>query len=154
MQIIMHTDGAARGNPDGPGGYGVVIQYIDEDGTPHEKELSGGFEKTTNNKMELMAVIVGLEYLDEPLDVLVISDSQYVVNAFNQDWIGNWKKNGWRTASNDPVKNLDLWRRLLKAKKFHKSVRFKWQRGHCGDPFNERCDRLATAAADAFRTSS
>lgn len=150
LEVIMYTDGAARGNPDGPGGYGIVLKIRDENGKESEAEFSAGFHRTTNNRMELLAVIVGLEALKEAANVLVISDSKYVTDTFNKDWIYNWKKNGWRTANNKPVKNMDLWHRLLKAMKEH-NVTFKWVRGHDGDLMNERCDKLATEAADKMK---
>lgn len=147
MQVTIYTDGAARGNPDGPGGYGVVLQYIDRNGKLHEKELSAGYRQTTNNRMELMAAIAGLEALNRPCEVSLYSDSKYLTDAFNQHWIVSWQKNGWRKADKKPVKNVDLWQRLLKAAKGH-SVDWIWVKGHDGHPGNERCDRLATGAAD------
>ena len=148
MQFVtIYTDGSSRGNP-GPGGYGAVLQFRDAEGTLHERELSGGFERTTNNRMELLAVIVALEALKRPCEVQLHSDSQYVVNAFNQHWVDGWLKRGWKIASKQPVKNVDLWKRLLEAKRPHK-VEFVWVKGHAGHPENERCDALATAAADA-----
>lgn len=147
MLVKIYTDGAARGNPDGPGGYGSVLEYVDSKGTLHVKELSGGYVRTTNNRMELMAVIAGLEVLNRPCTVEVYSDSQYVVNAFNQHWVDSWIKKGWKRGKNEPVKNLDLWKRLLQAKEPH-NVSFHWVKGHDGHPQNERCDQLATAAAD------
>lgn len=147
MHVDIYTDGAARGNPDGPGGYGSVIEYVDPKGTLHTKELSQGYVKTTNNRMELMAVIAALEALNRPCDVDLYSDSQYVVNAFNQHWIEGWLKKGWKRGKNEPVKNVDLWKRLLAAKEIHQ-VTFHWVKGHDGHPQNERCDELATSAAD------
>ncbi|MEE1087202.1 MAG: ribonuclease HI [Schaedlerella sp.] len=147
MHVDIYTDGAARGNPDGPGGYGTVLEYVDSKGQLHKREYSQGYVKTTNNRMELMAVITGLEALNRPCDATVYSDSQYVVNAFNQHWIDGWKKKGWKRGKNEPVKNTDLWKRLLKAKEPHK-VTFVWVKGHDGHPQNERCDKLATTAAD------
>ena len=147
MKVTLFTDGAARGNPEGPGGYGAVLQYVDGKGTLHEREFSAGYKKTTNNRMELMAVIVGLEALTKPCEVTVISDSKYVTDAFNQHWIESWLKNNWRTSGKKPVKNVELWKRLLLAMKMHK-VTFEWVKGHDGHPENERCDRLATGAAD------
>ena len=122
MDVKIYTDGAARGNPDGPGGYGTVIQFIDGKGTLHEREFSQGYNKTTNNRMELMAAIVGLEALIKPCNVELYSDSQYLVKAFNEGWIWGWIKKGWKRGKNEPVKNRDL--------------------------MNERCDMLATTAAD------
>ena len=151
-KVKIFTDGAARGNPDGPGGYGAVLQYTDASGNLHEKELSEGFKKTTNNQMELLGVIAALECLRVPCIVDVYSDSKYVVSAFNENWIGSWQKNGWKTASKQPVKNRELWERLLGAMEPH-TVTYHWVKGHAGHPENERCDALATAAADAARKS-
>ena len=136
MLVKIYTDGAARGNPDGPGGYGTVLEYVDTKGQLHK-----------NNRMELMAVIAGLEALNRSCEVEVYSDSQYVVNAFNQHWVDGWIKKGWKRGKNEPVKNVDLWKRLLEAKQKH-SVTFHWVKGHDGHPQNERCDELATTAAD------
>ena len=147
MFVKIFTDGAARGNPEGPGGYGTVLQYIDSKGELHEREYSAGYKKTTNNRMELMAVITGLEALTRPCEVEVISDSKYVTDAFNQHWVDGWLKRNWKGSSNNPVKNVDLWKRLLKAKEPHQ-VKFTWVKGHAGHPENERCDKLATTAAD------
>lgn len=147
MQVKIYTDGAARGNPDGPGGYGTIIEYVDTKGVLHTKELSQGYVKTTNNRMELMAVIAGLEALNRPCQVELYSDSQYVVNAFNQHWLDSWIKKGWKRGKNEPVKNVDLWKRLLQAKEQHQ-VQFIWVKGHDGHLQNERCDILATTAAD------
>ena len=147
MKVTIYTDGAARGNPEGPGGYGCVLQYIDTKGTLHEREYSAGYKKTTNNRMELMAVIVALEALTKPCQVKLVSDSKYVTDAFNQNWIGGWLKNNWKSSTKKPVKNIDPWKRLLAAKEPHQ-VEFVWVKGHAGHPENERCDRLATSAAD------
>ena len=147
MHVIIYTDGAARGNPDGPGGYGTILRYRNADGKIFEKELSAGYKKTTNNRMELMAAIAGLEALNRPCEVDLYSDSQYVVNAFNQHWIEGWQKRGWVKSDRQPVKNVTLWKRLLAAAKPHQ-VTWHWVKGHAGHPENERCDRLATAAAD------
>ena len=147
MKVKIYTDGAARGNPDGPGGYGTVLEYVDTKVELHTKEISQGYVKTTNNRMELMAVIAGLEALNRPCEIELYSDSQYVVNAFNQHWIDGWLKKGWKRGKNEPVKNVDLWKRLLKAKEPHQ-VTFIWVKGHDGHPQNERCDTLATTAAD------
>lgn len=147
MKVEIYTDGAARGNPDGPGGYGTVLRYVDNLGGIHEKEMSQGYVRTTNNRMELMAAISGLEALKKPCDVLLYSDSRYLVDAFNRKWIDGWIKKGWKRGKNEPVKNVDLWKRLLAAKKPH-NVTFIWVKGHNGHDFNERCDRLATSAAD------
>ena len=147
MKITVYTDGAARGNPEGPGGYGAVLEYIDAKGIMHVKELSAGFRRTTNNRMEMMAAIAAFEALNRPCEVDLYSDSQYVVNAFNQHWINGWIKKGWMRGKNEPVKNVDLWKRMLEAMRPHK-VTFHWVTGHAGHPQNERCDVLATGAAD------
>lgn len=147
MKVEIYTDGAARGNPDGPGGYGCVLQFTDGKGVLHEREFSQGYTKTTNNRMELMAAIVGLEALTRPCQVDLYSDSKYVTDAFNQHWIDGWIKKGWKRGKNEPVKNKELWQRLLKAKEPHQ-VSFHWVKGHDGHEMNERCDQLATAAAD------
>jgi ribonuclease HI len=147
MRVKIFTDGAARGNPDGPGGYGTVLEYVDTKGQLHTREYSCGYKKTTNNRMELMAAIVGLEALNRPCEVELYSDSKYLVDAFNQHWIDSWIMKGWKRGKNEPVKNVDLWQRLLDAKQPHK-VTFIWVKGHDGHPQNERCDVLATTAAD------
>ena len=147
MEVNIYTDGAARGNPDGPGGYGTILVYIDTKGQTHTRELSQGYKKTTNNRMELMAAIAGLEALTKPCSVKLYSDSQYLVKAFNEHWLDGWIKKGWKRGKNEPVKNVDLWKRLLKAKEPHQ-VTFIWVKGHDGHEQNERCDYLATSAAD------
>ena len=147
MLVRIFTDGSARGNPDGPGGYGTILQYVDTKGVLHERELSGGYRKTTNNRMELLAAIVGLEALNRPCEVELYSDSQYLVRAFNDGWIENWQKKGWKRGKNEDVKNRSLWERLLRAATGHQ-VTYIWVKGHDGHPENERCDALATAAAD------
>lgn len=133
--IFLFTDGASSGNP-GPGGYGVILRC-----GSLEKEMSGGFACTTNNRMELLAVIVGLEAIKwEKATVVVYSDSSYVVKALNEGWLQNWERKGWKK-----VKNVDLWQRFLAVYKRHK-VTFNWVKGHAGHPENERCDALAVAA--------
>ena len=146
MQVTIYTDGAARGNP-GRGGYGAVMHYVDPSGKLHVKELSQGFACTTNNRMELLAVIAALETLRRPCSIDVHSDSKYVVDAFNQHWVDGWLKRGWKNAQKQPVKNVDLWKRLLAAMQPH-DVTFHWVKGHAGHEHNERCDELATTAAD------
>ena len=146
-KVDVYTDGAARGNPEGPGGYGTILRFVDSKGNIHEREFSQGYIKTTNNRMELMAAIIGLEALTKPCDVTLYSDSKYLTDAFNAGWVDNWIKNNWRSASKQPVKNPELWKRLLKAKEPH-NVKFVWVKGHDGHEFNERCDKLATNAAD------
>ena len=147
MLVSIYSDGSARGNPDGPGGYGTILRYVDPKGETHEKELSAGYDKTTNNRMELMGAIVGLESLNRPCEVQMFSDSKYVISAFNEHWIENWIKRGWKTASKQPVKNVELWKRLIEAAKPHK-ITWNWVKGHAGHAENERCDELATTAAD------
>ena len=148
MKVNLYSDGASRGNP-GPGGYGTILQYTDRAGVLHEKEISEGFRSTTNNRMELMGVIAGLEALVKPCSVDVWSDSQYVIKAFNDHWIDGWKKRGWKKADGKPVLNEELWKRLLLAAEPHE-ITWHWVKGHDGHPENERCDALATAAADAL----
>lgn len=146
-KVTIYTDGAARGNPDGPGGYGTILSFIDSKGQEHIKELSAGYRKTTNNRMEMMAVIIGLEALTRPCEITLYSDSQYVIKAFNEHWLEGWIKKGWKRGKNEPVKNVDLWKRMLAAKEKHQ-VTFVWVKGHAGHLQNERCDELATTAAD------
>ena len=146
MKVRLFSDGSSRGNP-GPGGFGTILQYVDPAGKLHEREYSGAEEQTTNNRMELMGVITGLEALNKPCEVEIISDSKYVTDAFNQNWIEGWIRKGWRNSSGE-VKNIDLWKRLLKAAEPHE-LKFVWVKGHAGHPENERCDALATAAADS-----
>jgi ribonuclease HI len=133
--VELFTDGACKGNP-GPGGWGALLRYGDV-----EKALCGGEPETTNNRMELMAVIRGLESLTRPSRVQVTTDSQYVKNGITQ-WIHNWKRNGWKTAARKPVKNADLWQRLDQAVARHQ-VEWQWVKGHAGHPENERADALA-----------
>lgn len=146
LNVTLYSDGSSRGNP-GPGGFGTVLHFVDRNGRLHTREISQGYTSTTNNRMELLGVIAGLEALKGPCIVDVYSDSQYVVNAFNQHWVDGWLKRGWKNAKKEPVKNVDLWKRLLEAKRPH-TVTFHWVKGHAGHPENERCDELATAAAD------
>ena len=133
--VYLFTDGACKGNP-GAGGWGVLLRY----GT-HEKELFGGEAQTTNNRMELTAVLSGLKTLNRPCDVVICTDSQYVKNGM-ESWIHNWKKNGWKTAGRQPVKNADLWQQLDEQVARHR-VRWQWVKGHAGHVENERADALA-----------
>ena len=135
-KIIIYTDGACSGNP-GPGGWGAILMYKDA-----KKEISGGCKQTTNNIMEITAVIEALKCLKVESDVQVYSDSAYTVNAFNQGWIYNWMKNGWRTANKEPVKNKELWQELYALTKKHK-VEFIKVKGHADNEFNNRCDEMA-----------
>lgn len=147
MEVRLYSDGSSRGNP-GPGGFGTILQYTDALGVLHEREYSGGEADTTNNRMELMGVITGLEALKKPCHVIVISDSKYVTDAFNQHWIDGWIKKNWMRGK-EPVKNVDLWKRLIEAMKPHQ-VTWQWVKGHNGHPENERCDKLATSFADGL----
>lgn len=139
--VDIYTDGACRGNP-GRGGWGAILVY-----EGREKELSGGESETTNNRMELSAVIAALSALKEPCRVTLTTDSQYVVNAIDKGWLDSWQKNGWRKSNKGSVLNVDLWKKLLALLEKHQ-VSFVWVRGHNGHPYNERCDRLATDFAD------
>jgi len=148
LNVTLYTDGACSGNP-GPGGYGAVLQFTDANGTLHEREYSEGFVETTNNRMEILAAVIGLEHLTKPCNVDLYSDSQYLCNAFTEDWISTWKRQNFRKGRSNEVKNIDLWERLLTAMGPH-SVRFHWVKGHAGNPGNERCDRLAVHAYEAL----
>jgi ribonuclease HI len=140
--ITIYTDGACSGNP-GKGGYGIVLL----DATGRRLELSQGFKRTTNNRMELLGVIVALESLKRVCDVTLYSDSQYVVNAIKEGWLKSWQKRGWKKADKSPVLNIDLWKRLVPQLEKH-AVTFVWTRGHSGNVENERCDELAVAATN------
>ena len=142
--VEIYTDGACSGNP-GKGGYGIVLRYKKSDGTYISKEISEGFENTTNNRMELLAAVVALESLTKPCNVTLCSDSKYLIDAIEQKWLENWVSKGWKTASKKPVKNVDLWKRFIEVKKKHE-VKFAWVKGHAGHEFNEICDKLAVAA--------
>ncbi|GHG68951.1 ribonuclease H [Alishewanella longhuensis] len=137
--VVIYTDGSCLGNP-GPGGYGTILLY-----KQHRKELSGGFRLTTNNRMELLAAIIGLESLKDACQVELTTDSQYVRLGITQ-WLAGWKRNNWRTSQKQPVKNQDLWQRLDLACSRH-NVNWHWVKAHNGHPENERCDELARAAA-------
>ena len=142
-KVDIFTDGACSGNP-GPGGYGTILRCGGV-----EKELSGGNANTTNNRMELMAVIVGLKALKRPCDVTIYTDSQYVANGITKGWADSWRKNGWRKADKKPAQNPDLWEILLDELSKHK-YRIVWLKGHAGHPENERCDKLAVAASQRY----
>jgi len=141
MGVVIHTDGACLGNP-GPGGFGVVLIH-----DSHRKEMSGGFRKTTNNRMEVLAAITGLGTLREQYDVTLYSDSKYLVDAIEKGWAQRWKANGWRRNRKEFALNTDLWEELLNLCGRH-IVKFKWVKGHSGNIENERCDRLAVQAAN------
>lgn len=141
--IKMYTDGACKGNP-GAGGYACILVYGE-----NEKVLSGGERETTNNRMELSAVIAGLEALKEPCSVEVISDSKYVVSAINEGWLRSWVKNNWKKSDKKPVLNVDLWQRFIEVSEKH-DITFTWVRGHNGHDYNERCDTIAVSEAEKF----
>ena len=145
--VTIYTDGAARGNPNGPGGYGAIVRYEDASGKVYEREYSSGFAVTTNNRMELMAAIVALENLKVPCNGTLYSDSKYLVDAYNEGWVWYWREHGYRNKQGDTVKNVELWQRLLAQTDRHE-VAFVWVKGHNGHAENERCDELATSAAD------
>jgi ribonuclease HI len=139
--VHIYTDGSSRGNP-GPGGYGAIVQYGE-----HTRELAQGFLETTNNRMEMLAAIAAIEILREPCRVTVHSDSRYLVDAQTKGWIESWKARDWKKKDKSAVKNVDLWKRLEAAIGEHQ-VDWNWVRGHAGHEMNERCDELATRAAD------
>lgn len=142
-KVEIYTDGACSGNP-GPGGWGAVLVY-----GGHEKELCGGEAETTNNRMELTAVIEALSALREPCEVTLTSDSKYVVDALTLGWAEGWRARGWRKADKSPALNADLWARLLELTHIHR-VTCVWVKGHAGHPYNERCDRLAVSYYTGF----
>ena len=141
--IQIFTDGACSGNP-GPGGWGAILRY-----KAHEKELSGGEAETTNNRMELMALIAALEQLKEPCEIDLCSDSQYVINDLQKGWAKGWRARGWKKADKSPALNSDLWARLLDLSEAH-TIHYNWIKGHAGHPENERCDRLAVEQSKRF----
>ena len=145
-KVDIYTDGACRGNP-GRGGWGAVLVY-----NGREKELSGGEKETTNNRMELTAAIKALSMLREPCEVTLTSDSKYLIDAITKKWVYSWKAKNWKKSDGSKALNIDLWEELLPLLETHK-VTFVWVKGHDGHPYNERCDKLATAFADSFSES-
>ena len=149
-KVELYTDGACSGNP-GKGGFGVILRY-----NGAEREFSRGYRLTTNNRMELLAAVAGLEALKEPCEVELYSDSKYLVDAVQKGWLSAWRAKGWKKSDGKPALNVDLWRRLLGLMEIHK-VSYIWVKGHAGNPYNERCDRIAVEAyggsdpASAFR---
>lgn len=140
-KIVIYTDGACSGNP-GPGGWGTILMYKDT-----KKEISGGMKQTTNNIMEITAVLEGLKMLKFPCEVEIYSDSAYVVNAFNNNWIDGWIKSNWKTSNKEPVKNKELWQELYELTKIHR-VKFIKVKGHSDNEYNNRCDEMARSAID------
>lgn len=147
-RVAMFSDGACSGNP-GPGGWGTILRFQAGD-TIHEKELSGGEAHTTNNRMELTAIIAGLSALKKPCTVTITTDSKYVVDSITKGWVYGWKKRGWIKSDKKPALNVDLWELLLPLLERH-DVTFCWVKGHAGHPENERCDRLAVAQSKAHQ---
>ena len=143
-QVILYTDGACSGNP-GPGGYGAVLLFTDSKSKTHRKELSGGEASTTNNRMEMMAVIKGLEALKSPTKVQIYSDSRYVVDAIEKGWAKRWRGNNWMRNKKEQALNPDLWEQLLNLQEIHE-LTFHWVKGHSNNTENERCDQLAREA--------
>ncbi|MEN9408898.1 MAG: hypothetical protein RL216_872 [Pseudomonadota bacterium] len=150
-ELFAYTDGACSGNP-GPGGWGVLLIAREGDAVVKERELSGGEALTTNNRMELLAAISALETLAKPSEITVVTDSAYVKNGVTE-WIHGWKRNGWRTAGKDPVKNVELWQRLDLAQARHR-VQWRWIKGHAGHAENERADALARAGMAPFKVKA
>lgn len=146
-KVTIYSDGACSGNP-GPGGFGTVLVY-----NGIEKEISGGFEETTNNRMELLGAIRGLECLKEPCEVTIVSDSKYLCDAINKGWLENWKQKDWKKADKKPVLNVELWQQLDSLLQTHK-VSFEWIKGHNGHKYNERCDTLAVGEYQRFLKGS
>lgn len=142
MEIFAYTDGGCSGNP-GPGGWGVVLQAVSDGALLRDRELSGGSDETTNNRMEVTAAIMALEALEKPSSVTIVTDSIYLKDGITK-WIHGWKRNGWKTAAKKPVKNEDLWKRLDAAQAVHQ-VSWDWVKGHAGHEQNERADKLATS---------
>ncbi len=142
-QVTIYTDGACSGNP-GPGGWGAILSY-----GGHEKELSGGQRETTNNRMELTAVISALKALKEPCQVALYSDSRYVIDALSKGWVYGWQKNGWKKSDKKPALNVDLWEELLPLIRLHK-MEYHWVRGHSDNEKNERCDRMAVEESKKY----
>ena len=135
-QVILYTDGACSGNP-GPGGWGAILLYND-----YKKEMSGGERETTNNKMELTAAIEGLSALKEPCIVKLYSDSKYLIDGITKGWARSWRAKGWKKSDGKPALNVDLWQKILDLDDYHQ-IEYIWVKGHAGNPYNERCDRLA-----------
>ncbi len=145
--VYIYTDGACKGNP-GPGGWGAILRYNE-----HEKEIWGGESSTTNNRMEMMGLIRALEQLKEPCNVIVTSDSKYVLDGLQKGWASNWRANNWMRNKKEKALNADLWERLLDLTDQHK-MEYRWVRGHQGHPENERCDGMASSAAEYYASGT
>lgn len=143
-KVTLYTDGACSGNP-GPGGWGAILRY-----GAHEKEISGGAQETTNNRMELTAVIEALSLLKESCEVDLYSDSKYVIDALSKGWVYSWQKNGWKKADKKPALNVDLWEKLLSLLERH-TLHYHWVKGHAENEFNNRCDKLAVAESQKWQ---
>lgn len=147
-RVYLYADGGCRGNP-GIGGWGTILSYTDSKNLVHTKEIKGCNENTTNNQMELTAIIEGLKLLKEKCYITIVTDSSYVVDSINKHWIDSWIRKGWKKADGKPVKNIELWKELLRLLEGH-NVTFTWIKGHNGHEFNERCDKLANLAMDSL----
>ncbi len=143
-EVTLYTDGACSGNP-GPGGWGAILIYKD-----YKKEMSGGDRETTNNKMELTAAIEGLRALKEPCRVKLYSDSKYLIDGITKDWARSWRAKGWKKSDGKPALNVDLWEQILELDEYHE-IEYIWVKGHAGNPYNERCDRLAVAYYESLK---
>lgn len=143
-EVTLYTDGACSGNP-GPGGWGAILIYKD-----YKKEMSGGDVETTNNKMELTAAIEGLSALKEPCRVKLYSDSKYLIDGITKDWARSWRQKGWKKSDGKPALNVDLWEKILELDEYHE-IEYIWVKGHAGNPYNERCDRLAVAYYEGLK---
>ena len=143
-EVTLYTDGACSGNP-GPGGWGAILIYKD-----YKKEMSGGDKETTNNKMELTAAIEGLKALKEPCRVKLYSDSKYLIDGITKDWARSWRAKGWKKSDGKPALNVDLWEQILELDEYHE-IEYIWVKGHAGNPYNERCDRLAVAYYESLK---
>ena len=143
-EVTLYTDGACSGNP-GPGGWGAILIYKD-----YKKEMSGGDKETTNNKMELTAAIEGLKALKEPCRVKLYSDSKYLIDGITKDWARSWRAKGWKKSDGKPALNVDLWEQILTLDEYHE-IEYIWVKGHAGNPYNERCDRLAVAYYESLK---
>lgn len=143
-EVTLYTDGACSGNP-GPGGWGAILIYKD-----YKKEMSGGDKETTNNRMELTAAIEGLSALKEPCRVKLYSDSKYLIDGITKDWARGWRAKGWKKSDGKPALNIDLWEKVLELDEYHE-IEYIWVKGHAGNPYNERCDRLAVAYYESLK---